>query len=223
MHVSLRSSSTWWSTCSNSVEDSNGGLCLLGCTGLSLVAQTVLDYPVFRTMKTLHIPMPSWCVVYPCRPTTAAAWLPQSNSRSSSTTQQVGASHATAVEHNSSVPEAGSGGGSGGSSRTRPWGRGGGGDGDDPGHLHGPLASLLQQLLAVLSSVLLSMLLPAPSQAAAAASKRSGLVSKQDERMESSWQLDAFVDRMCDLSSPIINNMGFSGLVGACAAAALKV
>lgn len=41
--------------------------------------------------------------------------------------------------------------------------------------------------------------------------------------MMSSWQLDAFVDRMWDLSGPILNNMGFSGLLGACTAAALKV
>lgn len=67
------------------------------------------------------------------------------------------------------------------------------------------------------------LLLPAPAQAAAAASKRSGLVSQQDERnLMSSWQLDAFVDRMWDLSGPILNNMGFSGLLGACTAAALK-
>lgn len=162
----------------------------------------------------------------PCRHATAAAGPQQSISNSRSTQQiTVAAVHAAAVEHDKSVPEAGSGGGSGGSSRRWPWGSSGGGDGDGdgPGHFDGPHTPLLQQLLAVLSSLLLSMLFPAPSQAAAAASKRSGLVSKQDERMESSWQLDAFVDRMWDLSSPIINNMGFSGLVGACAAAALKV
>lgn len=45
----------------------------------------------------------------------------------------------------------------------------------------------------------------------------------QDHSMISSWQLDAFVDRMWDLSGPILNNMGFSGILGACAAAALKV
>lgn len=51
-------------------------------------------------------------------------------------------------------------------------------------------------------------------------------IHPQDEKLlnaSSSWQLDAFVDRMWELSGPILNNMGFSGLLGACAAAALKV
>lgn len=69
-----------------------------------------------------------------------------------------------------------------------------------------------------------ALLLPGAAAAAAAASKRSSLVSQQDEKqMASSWQLDAFVDRMWDLSGPIMNNMGFSGLLGAFSAAALKV
>jgi hypothetical protein len=183
--------------------------------------------PLFPSVNVLHMHMLGCCCMYPCRHTTAAAGLPQSPSSHSSIQQlNIAAAHGAAIKHDQQSPEAGSGGGSGGSSRTRPWGpgRGGDGDGDGPGQqLVCPHTTLLQQLLAVLSSLLFSMLLPAPSQAAAAASKRSGLVSKHDERMESSWQLDAFVDRMWDLSSPIINNMGFSGLVGACAAAALKV
>jgi hypothetical protein len=60
--------------------------------------------------------------------------------------------------------------------------------------------------------------------AAAAWGSRSRLVSKQDEqRLLPGWEVDAFVDRMWDLSGPILNNMGFSGLLGAASAAALKV
>lgn len=131
------------------------------------------------------------------------------------------AAAAAAVKH----PTIDLGGGSGcggGSNTAKRWG-GGTGGGDDLGR---PSTPVWQQLLAMLTAVLLpaALLLPAPAQAATAASKRSGFVSQQDERnFMSSWQLDAFVDRMWDLSGPILNNMGFSGLLGACTAAALKV
>jgi len=82
---------------------------------------------------------------------------------------------------------------------------------------------LLQQLLVVLAAAGCPAVLPAPSAAAAAVSKRSSLVSHQDDMQLSSWQIDAFVDRMWNLSGPIMTNMGTSGLFGACAAAALKV
>lgn len=132
-----------------------------------------------------------------------------------------GSAAAAAVQH----PTIGLGGGSGcggGSNTAKRWG-GEGGGGDDLGR---PSRPAWQQLLAMLTAVLLpaTLLLPAPAQAATAASKRSGFVSQQDERnFMSSWQLDAFVDRMWDLSGPILNNIGFSGLLGACTAAALKV
>lgn len=112
----------------------------------------------------------------------------------------------------------GSGSGNGGSTSAR---RFRGGDDNNSGPNRPSTAwAVLQQLLAVLTAVFLPALLPSPAAAAA----RSGFVSQRDEKMmASSWQLDAFVDRMWDLSGPIINNMGFSGLVGACTAAALKV
>lgn len=114
----------------------------------------------------------------------------------------------------------GSGSGHGGNSRRHRW-RGGGDS--NPWGSSSTALHWWQQLLAVLTAALLPIVLTAPAQAAAATSKRSGFVSHQDENMVSSWQLDAFVDRMWDLSGPILNNMGFSGILGACTAAALKV
>lgn len=123
-------------------------------------------------------------------------------------------------QHTAAVaPDSGSGSGNGSNNVTGRRYGGGGGDNSQPGGTPRSAGALLQQLLAVLAAVLLPALLPAPAAAA-----RSGFVSQRDERAAvSSWQLDAFVDRMWDLSGPIINNMGFSGLVGACTAAALKV
>lgn len=58
---------------------------------------------------------------------------------------------------------------------------------------------------------------------AALAGSKQGLVSHKEEQALPQWEVDAFVDRMWQLSGPIVNNMGFSGLLGACAAVALKV
>lgn len=75
----------------------------------------------------------------------------------------------------------------------------------------------------VLQALLLSAGLQLSHAAPAAAAGRSRLVSKQDERLLPDWEMDAFIDQMWDLSGPILNNMGFSGLLGAASAAALKV
>eukprot|EP00878_Enallax_costatus_P019008 GHUV01020040.1.p1 GENE.GHUV01020040.1~~GHUV01020040.1.p1 ORF type:complete len:261 (+),score=51.68 GHUV01020040.1:266-1048(+) len=61
-------------------------------------------------------------------------------------------------------------------------------------------------------------LLHAP--AAAAASKAKTV--KRDDVLLDSGEIDAFVERIWELSGPILHNMGFSGLLGAAAAAALK-
>lgn len=126
-------------------------------------------------------------------------------------------------------PDHSSGSGGGGNRTPRLGGGSNGPEGDASSPKTGhALLQLLQQLLVVLAAVGYPAVLPAPSAAAAAAtaaaaSKRSSLVSHQDEMQLSSWQIDAFVDRMWDLSGPIMTNMGTSGLFGACAAAALKV
>jgi hypothetical protein len=59
---------------------------------------------------------------------------------------------------------------------------------------------------------------------AAVAGNKQGLISHKEEKAAlPQWEVDAFVEQMWQLSGPIINNMGFSGLLGACTAAALKV
>jgi hypothetical protein len=91
------------------------------------------------------------------------------------------------------------------------------GDGSD-GNSSGSARSVL------LAGTLLLQHLAQAGPAAAAWGSRSRLVSKQDEqRLLPGWEVDAFVDRMWDLSGPILSNMGFSGLLGAASAAALKV
>lgn len=156
-----------------------------------------------------------------CRPTSQQplriGWPSTSNPHEAHT-----GSAAAAAETHPTIELGGGSGCGGGSNTAKRWGVEGG-DGDDLGM---PSRPAWQQLLAMLMAMILpaTLLLPAPAQAATAASKRSGFVSQQDERnFMSSWQLDAFVDRMWDLSGPILNNMGFSGLLGACTAAALKV
>jgi hypothetical protein len=41
--------------------------------------------------------------------------------------------------------------------------------------------------------------------------------------LDNEREFDAFIDRMWTLAGPIAQNMGWSGVAGACAAAALKV
>lgn len=90
----------------------------------------------------------------------------------------------------------------------------------DDGSSSGWTSSLLSRLLA--GTLLLQQLVLAGS-AAAAWGSRSRVEAKQEElRLLPAWEIDAFVDRMSDLSGPILNNMGFSGLLGAASAAALK-
>jgi hypothetical protein len=94
-------------------------------------------------------------------------------------------------------------------------------DGGDGNSTSGSAGSILRGLLA--GALLLQQQAQA-GPAAAAWGSRSRLVSKQDEqRLLPGWEIDAFVDRMSELSGPIMSNMGFSGLLGAASAAALKV
>lgn len=112
--------------------------------------------------------------------------------------------------------------GSGGSGTTtgheRRVGDDGGGDDDDNKSNSG--WHVLQILLTVVLPATLLQLLHVP--AAAAASKQKTLSRRDDHKLDSE-EIGAFVESMCQLSGPILNNMGFSGLLGAAAAAALKV
>lgn len=94
----------------------------------------------------------------------------------------------------------------------------GGGDGDNSRVSNSQ--STVQLLLTAILPTILLQLLHAPVATAASKSKAVG---KHERHKLDSDELDAFVESMCELSGPILNNMGFSGLLGAAAAAALKV
>eukprot|EP00879_Flechtneria_rotunda_P002561 GHRR01002760.1.p1 GENE.GHRR01002760.1~~GHRR01002760.1.p1 ORF type:complete len:272 (+),score=79.11 GHRR01002760.1:247-1062(+) len=95
-------------------------------------------------------------------------------------------------------------------------------DADDGGNSIGSDSSTWLQLqklslwLALLLPAVVTLALPAPAAA------RSQVATKIHDKMLPVWEIDAFVERMWDLSGPILNNMGFSGLLGTCAAAAFK-
>jgi hypothetical protein len=124
-------------------------------------------------------------------------------------------SSSTTVSSKLATTTSGGSGGGGNSSRRRAGGSGGGAD-------HPASSQRWGQLLAgVLAGALL--LPTAPAAASTVAANKGKGQRKKAEPALPSWELDAFVERMWDCSGPILNNMGFSGLMGMCAAAALKV
>lgn len=90
---------------------------------------------------------------------------------------------------------------------------------DGAGSFTGRLSALQLILLALMPATIMQLLHAQPAHAAS----KAKVSSQHHDHFLSSWEIDAFVERMWELSGPILNNMGFSGLLGAAAAAALKV
>jgi hypothetical protein len=130
---------------------------------------------------------------------------------------------ASAAAAAAAAADCGGNGGSGGAAQPRK--RTGGGDaGDNRGNSSRPCAPL--QLLLALALVLppaAPLLWPAAASASAVAASKKGKGQREVETSLPAWEVDAFVESLSELTGPLLNNMGFSGLLGAASAAALKV